>query len=69
VQPILKAPAGVEIAMRTSPTENFVFILNHTDRAVNLSLGEIRGENLLNGQKIARTIKVAPLDAAVIRQE
>ncbi len=69
VRPILKAPTGVEVSVRRTARESFLFILNHTDRTVRIPLGKIHGSNLLNGQSVVRTIAIPPLDAAVIRQQ
>ncbi len=67
VQPLLSAPAGVEVTVRESVSERFLFLLNHTDGAARIPLGRWRGTNLLTRQPAARTITLAPLDVAVIR--
>ena len=67
VQPILRAPLGVEVTVRESARERFLFLLNHTDRTARVPLGKFRGTNLITKQAAARAISLAPLDVAVIR--
>ncbi|MDI1319449.1 MAG: beta-galactosidase trimerization domain-containing protein, partial [bacterium] len=63
----LRAPAGVEITRRDAKRGQFLFALNHTGRPARISLGKYRGTNLLTGRTTARTLTLAPLDAAVIQ--
>ncbi len=63
----LKAPAGVEVSLRESKTDRFLFVLNHTDRPVRVALGQYHGTNLVTGRKVAGAIVLASLDAIVIQ--
>jgi beta-galactosidase len=66
VQPLLKAPAGVEITQRTAEGKEFTFVLNHNDHTVKIPLGRMRGKNLLTDKLVTNTLTLAPLDVAVI---
>jgi len=66
VQPVLRAPAGVEATLRQSRRDQFLFLLNHGDRPARVSLGGLRGRDLLTG-RTARVVTLAPLGAAVIQ--
>ena len=65
--PPLQAPAGVEVTLRESKRGEFLFLLNHNDRATRVPLGRRRGVNLVTGAKVSAALKLAPLDVAVIQ--
>jgi beta-galactosidase len=67
VRPVLKTPPGVEATLRESAGGQFLFLLNHTDRTARISLNGQRGNDLISGKKIARTMTLPPLDAAAIQ--
>jgi beta-galactosidase len=67
VQPVLRTPAGVEATLRHSRRDQFLFLLNHTDRPARVALGAHGGRDLLTGRSVVRSLTLAPLDAAVIR--
>lgn len=68
VKPVLKVPAGVEATLRESRSGKFLFLINHTDRAVKVTLGTHRGRDLITGKTVARAISLSPLGAAVIQE-
>ena len=55
IQPALKTPAGVEATLRESPQHQFLFLLNHNDRATKVSSANGCGRNLVNGQNMQDT--------------
>jgi beta-galactosidase len=65
LQPPLVAPKGVEVSVREGSDARFMFLLNHTDRQVRISLGRIRGRDLLSGRQIGGSVTLAPLDVKV----
>lgn len=67
VKPVLRTPAGVEATLRESRRDRFLFLLNHTDRVVNVALSAFSGTDLITGGKASRTLKLSPLGAAVVR--
>jgi beta-galactosidase len=69
VKPALRVPAGVEATVRESGKAKFLFLLNHTDKPVKISLGAHRGRDLVTGKAAARTLTLPPLGAAVVQSE
>jgi len=61
-------PTGVEAVRRVGPGARFVFLLNHTDHAVELKL-EVPGIDLLSGLKTTDRLKLLPRDVAVVRED
>jgi beta-galactosidase len=66
LEPVLKAPLGVEVTMRDGGGERFLFLLNHNQRPARISLGGLAGLELLTGRATARTVHLGPHGAAVI---
>jgi beta-galactosidase len=67
VQPVLPTPAGVEATLRQSAKHRFLFLLNHTDKAAKVSLGNHRGLDLITGKSVARALTLPPLGVAIIQ--
>jgi beta-galactosidase len=67
VRPVLRTPPGVEATLREAKGRQFLFLLNHTDRAAQVALGGYRGRDLITGKAAARTLKLPPLGVAVIQ--
>jgi beta-galactosidase len=64
--PVLRTPALVEATLRENEQRRFLFLLNHDTKAATVSLGKFRGTDLLTGKPVARTLRLAGLDAAVV---
>ena len=68
IQPVLPhAPRGVEVTMRVKGEERLVFVLNHNGLPVELHLGAEEFDDLLNGQRIAGTIKLEAYDVRIMQ--
>ncbi|WP_106767004.1 beta-galactosidase [Paenibacillus faecalis] len=51
IAPVLEAPAGVEVTSRVKEGKAYTFVLNHTDEAQTIPLGEAVYKELLTGEK------------------
>lgn len=68
VAPILAAPAEVEVSLRESDDgARHLFVLNHRHDAVRVSLGSLRGTDLLADRPVSRVLALPALGAAVVR--
>jgi beta-galactosidase len=65
VQPLLIAPAGVEIGRRTDGAQNFTFVLNHNDHAVEIDL-PAAARDLLGGQAQVQRVSLGAFGAAIL---
>lgn len=61
VVPVAEAPAGVEACRRSSESASYLFLLNHTEREVDVALAE--GAKLVLGK-----LPLEPLGVAVVRE-
>ncbi len=62
----LAAPAGMEVTLRESDRQRFLFLLNHTDRPQTVPLGELYGTELLSGTPASGEWCLAAHGVAVI---
>ena len=63
----LKTPTGVEACVRTNGTEEFLFLLNHTSKPVEVSLKRWRDTtDVLTGQRHAKTLELPAHGVAVL---
>jgi beta-galactosidase len=69
VKPVLRAPAGVEATLRESRNHRYLFLLNYTDRATNVVVGELQGRDLITGAATGRVATLPPLGAAVVQSK
>ncbi len=67
IKPVLPTPAGVEVTLRESRHDRFLFLLNHTDRSAKIALGDFQGRELITGEASGRYVTLRPLGAAVVR--
>ncbi|MGO4494921.1 beta-galactosidase [Paenibacillus sp. 2RAB27] len=66
--PIPPVP-GVEVSTRTNEqNESFVFILNHNDQATTISLGDLKGTDLLSGDFIEHEATLAAKQVLIIEK-
>jgi beta-galactosidase len=69
VRRLLAAPEGVEVTERWQGEHRLLFVLNHTERAQEVTLDGVY-TNLLDGlAPLKGTIAIAPRDVLVLRQE
>lgn len=69
VQPILNAPAGIEIAERRQGGQRLLFLLNHTDQAQEVALNDSY-VNLLDGAApVQGIISLAPREVMLLTKE
>jgi beta-galactosidase len=64
IGPIMPA-AGIETVRRRGDNASYLFIINHTDREVDVTA---TGDDMLSGMPIAGTLKLSAGDVAVIRE-
>ncbi|KRE64872.1 beta-galactosidase [Paenibacillus sp. Soil750] len=66
--PIPPVP-GVEVSTRTNEqNESFVFILNHNDQAARISLGDLKGTDLISGDFIENEATLPPKAVLIIEK-
>ncbi|CAN7450864.1 beta-galactosidase [Paenibacillus sp. LjRoot56] len=66
--PIPPVP-GVEVSTRTNEqNESFVFILNHNDQAATISLGDLKGTDLISGDFIENEATLPPKAVLIIEK-
>ena len=63
----LPAPAEVEVSVRESANERFIFLLNHGAKTARVSLGKLCGRELLTNCAASGTMDLPPLDVRVIQ--
>jgi beta-galactosidase len=61
-------PAGIEVMLRSDQSKEWLFILNHTDKSIEVPTGK-NGTDLLSGQEVSGVIHLSAYAAAVIEQE
>ncbi len=66
VKPAAETPKGVEAVRRVSSEASYLFLLNHTDQPVEV---EVDGLELLSGERVEGTFKVAPGGVGVVREQ
>lgn len=68
IAPIPPVP-GVEVSTRTNEqNESFVFILNHNDQATTITLGDLKGTDLLSGGFIEQEATLAAKAVLIIEK-
>ena len=66
VKPAAETPKGVEAVRRVSSEASYLFLLNHTDQPAEV---EVDGLELLSGERVEGTLKVAPGGVGVVREQ
>lgn len=67
LKPLLPgAPAGVEVVRRQADGRQVWFVINHNEKSVTVKAPP-RGVDLVTGRRIAASLKLKPLDVAVIK--
>ncbi|MER6232498.1 beta-galactosidase, partial [Streptomyces sp. NPDC001616] len=67
VEPVRKAPEGVEVALRRGAEADYLFLINHTGRDAEVAVAPGAVE-LLTGKPAAGSVTVAAGEAAVVRE-
>ncbi len=67
VEPTLKAPPGLDAVRRKTDDASFLFLLNHDEEAVEVSLPG-PGRDLLTGEEHDSTLVLGPLEVAILRE-
>jgi beta-galactosidase len=68
VEPVMEAPAGVEVVRRHQARNSILFLLNHRDVDVDVPIAQA-GTNLVDGAQVhAGLLRIGPFGAAVIRE-
>jgi beta-galactosidase len=67
VKGILTPEEGVEVTQRAKDGETFTFLLNHNGEAAEVALGRIAGRDLLSGEKVAGTVRIAGRGVRIVR--
>jgi beta-galactosidase len=66
VSPIAEVPPGVDAVRRKTEDTSFLFLLNHNQEAVEVSLPN-PGRDLLTGTEYVHNLVLAPLEVAVLK--
>lgn len=69
VAPVLETPDGIEATLRESTDRRFLFLLNHRDESVKVSLAAFAGRDLVSGETIRGQLTLEALDARVLLLE
>ncbi|MGW1562471.1 Beta-galactosidase C-terminal domain, partial [Streptomyces sp. NPDC002144] len=64
---VREAPEGVEVARRRGPDADYLFLINHTDRAAHIPVSPEATE-LLSGKPATGSVTVPPGEVAVVRE-
>jgi beta-galactosidase len=67
VHPVLIAPSGVQSIIRENERAKFLFLLNHTKNAVELTNETLTGRDLLTGLDCAGKLTLLPREVAVLQ--
>lgn len=68
IKPLLNAPAGVEVTVRSKENCNYFFILNHNDHDVTVEIDENDYTDLLSGNIINGRIDLKSRDVAILKR-
>jgi len=69
IQPVISnLPAGVEALRRTKGQSSWIFVLNHTDNCIQVSL-DSPGQDLFSGEEVTNKFTIEPSGVSVIRQD
>lgn len=69
VRPVLETPAEVEATLRESGDDRFLFLLNHRDEPVEVSLADFAGRDLVSGEAVGERLVLEALDVRVLQLE
>jgi beta-galactosidase len=67
VRPTAQAPPGVDAVRRKPEAASFLFLLNHTQEAVEVRLPN-PGRNLLTGKEHSSNLVLDPLEVAILKE-
>ncbi|MER5941180.1 beta-galactosidase [Streptomyces sp. NPDC001928] len=67
VEPVRGTPPGVEAVLRRGPDADYLFLINHTDRAAHVAVAPDATE-LLSGKPVPGSVSVAAGETAVVRE-
>ena len=59
-------PAGVEFVRRSHGTQTWLFVLNHSNKEVNIPLDQ-PGYDLLSGTTLDNSLRLGPIDLAIVQ--
>jgi beta-galactosidase len=65
IRPLLATPEGVEAKVRVGPQGQVLFLLNHNDRPVRVSL-PLSGTDLVTGERQEREIELGAREARIL---
>jgi beta-galactosidase len=68
IAPAFSVPEGVEISIRHNENNKYIFILNHKESSVNISLPDKDYYNLLSGEKITDNVSIDKNNLAVLKK-
>jgi beta-galactosidase len=68
IEPVLRAPAGVEATRRVKGSDSFLFVLNHSDSAVRVDFGARHLTNLLGGGMVSGSVELLAKGVLVLKE-
>lgn len=69
IRPLCAAPPGVEVAERTKDGVKYTFMMNHSDEAQKIHIGEDIREELLSGGKVSGEIELPPKGVMILQHK
>ncbi|MCF7933992.1 MAG: Beta-galactosidase C-terminal domain [Spirochaetia bacterium] len=67
MKPLITAPLGVEVTIRTGSAASWMFILNFTREPVTVDLEEYSGTDLRDRRTVRGKLEVAGTDLRIIK--
>lgn len=69
ISPPIMAPAGVEVVLRYGTEQNFLFLINHTEEAATVDLGELPAIALPDGEPLRGILRLVPAQVCILVTE
>ena len=68
IEPVLRAPVGVEATRRVKGKDSFLFVLNHTDSAMRVDFGARHLTNLLGEGRVSGSVELPAKGVLVLKE-
>ena len=69
IQPLLAPATNVEVTERVKDGQAFLFILNHGDVSASIELGDVKGTDLITGNKLEGSCELLSKEVIILRKE
>ena len=68
IEPVLRAPPGVEATRRRKGADSFLFVLNHNEEPVRIDLGRRRVTDVLERKPVTGTVALPAKGVMVLKE-